>query len=107
MVEWKIFYFYRRSSTRFTIEEESITESKNDDNNHHEDGKGTNNLNFDITIRTLNLLDGRGNRLELACKELSTHRADICVTRETKVRGFHRVNSYGYSIMTMSVTILY
>ena len=51
-----------------------------------------------ITIGTLNLLDGRGNRLELACKELSNHGVDICITTEIKLKGFHTVKSYGYSI---------
>ena len=48
-----------------------------------------------ITIGTLNIVDGRGNRLELACRELQRHGVDIAVVTETKLCGFHTVSSFG------------
>ena len=50
-----------------------------------------------ITIGTLNIVDGRGNRLEMACHKLSRHNVDIAVIKETKLNGYHTVSSYGYS----------
>ena len=52
----------------------------------------------DIHIGTLNIIDGRGNRLELACKEVASYGIDIGILTETKLNGFHTFNSYGYQI---------
>ena len=52
-----------------------------------------------ITIGTLNIVDGRGNRLELACNRLNRIGVDICVLTETKLNGFHTTATYGYSIV--------
>ena len=51
-----------------------------------------------ITIGTYNIVDGRANRLELACKRLQRQGIDIGVLTETKVNGFHTVSAYGYHI---------
>ena len=57
-----------------------------------------------ITIGTLNIVDGRGNRLEMACHELSRHNVDIAVITETKLNGYHTVSSYVYSIVATKTT---
>ena len=44
------------------------------------------------------MIDGRGNRLELACNMLQRHEVDIALLTETKLNGKHTVSSYGYDI---------
>ena len=51
-----------------------------------------------ITVGTLNIVDGRNNRLEMACRELKRTGVDIAILTETKLRGYHTVSSYGYEI---------
>jgi hypothetical protein len=58
----------------------------------------------DITIGTLNLVDGRGNRLELACKAILRHGVDLCIATETKLNGFHTSAAYGYNIVATKCT---
>ena len=53
-----------------------------------------------IHIGTLNILDGRGNRLEMACRTLQRHGVDIALLTETKLNGRHTGMSYGYEIMS-------
>ena len=53
-----------------------------------------------ITICTWNIVDGRGNRLELACNRLNRLEIDVALLTETKLNGRHTVSSYGYSIVT-------
>jgi exonuclease III len=58
----------------------------------------------DVNIGTLNLVDGRGNRLELACKALLRHGIDLCIATETKLNGFHTSSAYGYNIVATKCT---
>ena len=53
-----------------------------------------------ITISTWNIVDGRSNRLELACNRLHRHNIDIALLTETKLNGKHTANAYGYSIVS-------
>ena len=52
-----------------------------------------------ITISTWNIVDGRGNRLELACERLQQLEIDIPILTETKLCGRHTIRSYGYNII--------
>ena len=63
-------------------------------------GKNTSKVKVESTIKlsTLNIIDGRGNRLELACKTLKDNDVDIGILIETKLNGKHTVSSYGYNI---------
>ena len=52
-----------------------------------------------LNMGTINIMDGRGNRLELICHKVERHGIDIAILMETKLNGYHTVSSYGYSIM--------
>ena len=52
-----------------------------------------------LNIGTINIIDGRQGRLEMICNTLQRYEIDIGVLTETKLNGFHTINSYGYSIM--------
>ena len=56
-----------------------------------------------IHVGTLNIVDGRQNRLKLACHELRRHGVDIAIITETKLNGYHTVLSYGYSIVARRI----
>lgn len=75
----------RRTSLRRTIQETQATDKVH--------------LKTDITIGTLNIVDGRGNRLEMACNRLLRHGVDIAVLTEAKLNGFHTSSAYGYNIV--------
>ena len=100
--------FYRRDSTLSTVVEESIGNLSHDEvldenSKYGKDGSSTLRRNKkiaseEISIGTLNLIDGRGNRLELACRELEEHNVDVCIVTETKLNGYHTINLYGYNI---------
>ena len=67
---------------------------------HAEDNtKSTEKQKFlNITIGMYNIVDGRANRLKLACKRLQRQGVDIGILTETKVNGFYTVLAYGYHI---------
>ena len=52
-----------------------------------------------INIGTLNIIDGRSNRLELASWNLERHNVDICFLTETKLNGYHTSSTYGYDVV--------
>ena len=52
-----------------------------------------------INIGTWNIMNGRGNRLELACECLRRHNIDVAVLTETKLNGKHTERAYGYNIV--------
>ena len=58
----------------------------------------TKNKKISLIIGTLNIISVRGNRLELACSTLQKKNVDIAILTETKLNGFHTVNSFGYQI---------
>ena len=53
-----------------------------------------------ITISTWNIVDGRGNRLKLACRQLQRLNINITFLTETKLNRYHTINSYGYNIVS-------
>lgn len=61
--------------------------------------KETEEKETNITIGTWNIVDGRGNRLELACNRLKRIGVDIAIITETKLNGYHSTSAYGYSIV--------
>lgn len=69
-------------------------------------GKNTFKENIQSTIKlsTLNIVDGRNNRLELACKTLKDNDVDIAVLTETKLEEKHTYTSYGYNISATKCT---
>ena len=57
------------------------------------------NQEMGLCIGTLNIVDGHGNRLELACGTLSKLGVDIAILTETKITdGKHTCLSFGYDI---------
>ena len=71
------------------------------DEKWREDGKRQ--RHNDIRVGTLNVISGRGNRLEMACKKLRRHEIDICILTETKLCGYHTIDSSGFSICATKV----
>ena len=61
-------------------------------------------LSGGIHIVTLNIMDGRGSRLQIACHEMERHGLDIVLLTETKLSGRHTTHSYGYDIIATKVT---
>ena len=57
----------------------------------------------DIRIGTLNIVSGRSNRLEMVCKKLKRYEIDLCILRETKLSGFHTVESHDFRIFATKV----
>lgn len=51
-----------------------------------------------VSVGTWNILDGRGDRLELACQRLARHNLDIALVTETKLCGFHTTCAYRFNI---------
>ena len=51
-----------------------------------------------VTIGTWKIVDGRGNRLEMACKQLQRHGIDIALLTETKLNGCHTSHAFEYDI---------
>ena len=51
-----------------------------------------------ITIGTWNIINGRANRLEMACYKLNRHNVDIALLTETKLAGHHTSSAYGYAV---------
>ena len=49
-------------------------------------------------------MDGRGSRLQLACKVLQQLNIDIAILIEAKLNGRHTISSYGYDIMATKIT---
>jgi len=72
--------------------------------NHHKHQMKHEHLSGGIHIGTLNILDGRGSRLQLACHELERHHLDIAILTEVKLKGIHTTHSYGYDIIATKVT---
>ena len=54
---------------------------------------------MNINIGTFNIIDGRSNRLEMACWSLDRHNVDICFLTETKLNGLHTSATYGYDVV--------
>ena len=52
-----------------------------------------------INIGTFNIIDGRANRIEMACWHLDRHNVDICFLTETKLNGHHTTSTYGYDVV--------
>ena len=46
---------------------------------------------------------GRGNRLEMVCKILQRYKIDICMLTNTKLCGYHTVESSGFSVYATKV----
>ena len=65
-------------------------------------GDGTKNTEHQklsgVTIGTWNIVDGRGNRFEMACKHLQRHGVDIAFLTETKLKGCHTLHAFDYDI---------
>ena len=62
----------------------------------------------DIRVGTLNIVSGRGNRLEMACRKLGRYEIDVCILTETKLSGYHTVESGDFKIIAtkrVSMTI--
>ena len=57
----------------------------------------------DIRVGTLNIVSGRGNRLEMVCKKLGRYEIDICLLTETKLSSFHTVESNKFKMFTTKV----
>ena len=57
----------------------------------------------DIRIGTLNIVSGRSNRLEMVCKKLKRYEIDLCILTETKLSGFHTVESHDFKIFATKV----
>ena len=57
-----------------------------------------------IRVRTLNIVSGRGNRLEMACRKLGRYEIDVCILTETKLIGYHTVKSGDFRIFATKVT---
>ena len=57
----------------------------------------------DIRVGTLNIVSGRGNRLEMACRKLGRYKIDVCILTETKLNGYHTVESSDFKIFAMIV----
>ena len=53
-----------------------------------------------IRIGTLNIIDGRANRLEIACKTMEEHNIDIGQLTKAKLNGAHRGFAYKYNVNT-------
>ena len=49
-------------------------------------------------IGTFNIMDARGSRLQLACRQLLQHHLDIALLTETKLNGMHTSKWDGYEI---------
>ena len=63
------------------------------ENEKRKDGKGREDRkrrqHEDIRVGTLNIMIGRGNRLEMVCKKLQRQELDVCMLTETKLCGYH------------------
>ena len=57
-----------------------------------------------IRVGTLNIVSGRGNRLEMACRKLGRYEIDVCILTETKLSGYHMVKSGDFMIIATKVT---
>ena len=84
---------------RRNLKEESESISNTVRNSNTENTEGFRKFSG-ITVSTWNIVDGRGNRLELACNCLARLNIDIALLTETKLNGQHTVNSYGYSVFS-------
>lgn len=49
---------------------------------------------IDIQVETLNVIDGRSNRLKMVCKELQVVGMDLVLLTEMKVNGCHTHHAY-------------
>ena len=58
----------------------------------------------DVRVGTLNIVSGRGNRLEMVCKKLRRYEIDVCILTETKLSGYHTVESSDFRIFATKVT---
>ena len=58
----------------------------------------------DIRVRTLNIVSGRGIRLEMACRKLGRYEIDVCILTETKLSGYNTVKSSDFRIFATKVT---
>ena len=81
----------------------ALRERKNSDTQDAPVGSSTKcagkNVFKGIFISTWNIVDGQGNRLEMACKQLMRHQIDIAFLTKTKLNGFHTGRLYGYNII--------
>ena len=48
-------------------------------------------------------MSGRSNRLEMVCKKLKRYEIDLCILTETKLSGFHTVESHDFRIFATKV----
>ena len=76
----------RRTESTNTIERSSVR-------------KDTARIKSGIYIGTLNIMDGRGSRLQLAYRQMQLHDLDIVILTEAKLNGNHSINAFGYDIM--------
>ena len=54
--------------------------------------------NRSIQIGTLNIVDGRGNQLKLACRTMESQNVDIGILTKAKLGGIHTEFAYKYRI---------
>ena len=55
-------------------------------------------------IATWNIIDGQGNKIEMACNRMWHHGNDLAILIETKLNGFHTVQSEDYNIVASKCT---
>ena len=55
-------------------------------------------------IRTLNIIDGRSSRLQLACEQLRRYNLDLAVLAEAKLNGTHATKWASYEILATKCT---
>ena len=48
-------------------------------------------------------MSGRGNRLEMVCRKLQRYKIDVCILTETKLSGFHTIESSDFKIFATKV----
>ena len=66
-----------------------------------EDGKRQ--RHDDIRVGTLNIISGRGNRLEMVCRKLRRYKIDICMLTKAKLCGYHMIESSGFNVYATKV----
>ena len=51
----------------------------------------------------MNIMDGRGSRLQLACRHMELLNLDIGIFTEAKLNGKHAISAYGYDIISTKI----
>ena len=57
----------------------------------------------DIRVGTLNIVSGRGNRLEMVCRKLRRYKIDICMLTKAKLCGYHTIKLSGFIVYVTKV----